>query len=56
MTGLGVILSFALFLGGILLLGNAFLFPALGGFIFFGGILAISLSLGVAFHILPKSQ
>ncbi|MBO0983199.1 hypothetical protein NB037_16220 [Rathayibacter sp. ZW T2_19] len=56
MTGLGVVLAFALFLGGILALGNAFLFPELAGFIFFGGIAAISLSLAVAFHILPKSQ
>ncbi|SMH49439.1 hypothetical protein SAMN06295885_3313 [Rathayibacter oskolensis] len=56
MTGLGVVLSFVLFLGGILALGNAFLWPDLGGFIFFAGILMISGSLALGFHILPKSQ
>jgi len=56
MTGLGVVLSFVLFLGGILILGNAFLVPEFGGVIFFTGILMVSASLGLAFHLLPKSQ
>jgi len=56
MTGLGVVLSFVLFLGGILVMGNAFLLPDIGGFLFFGGILMVSASLALAFHILPKSQ
>ncbi|NQX29168.1 hypothetical protein HQQ81_17630 [Microbacteriaceae bacterium VKM Ac-2854] len=56
MTGFGVIASFVLFLGGILLMGNAFLVPEWGGVIFFGGILAISASLAVGFHLLPKSE
>ncbi|MBF4461037.1 MULTISPECIES: hypothetical protein [unclassified Rathayibacter] len=56
MTGLGVVLSLVLFLGGILVLGNSFLLPDIAGFLFFGGIVMISLSLAVAFHLLPKSQ
>ncbi|MHC2187252.1 MULTISPECIES: hypothetical protein [Rathayibacter] len=56
MTGLGVVLSFVLFLGGILVLGNSFLLPDIAGFLFFGGIVMISGSLAVAFHVLPKSQ
>ncbi|WP_181127412.1 hypothetical protein [Rathayibacter sp. AY1F9] len=56
MTGLGVLLSFVLFLGGILVLGNSFLLPDIAGFLFVGGILMISGSLAVAFHVLPKSQ
>jgi hypothetical protein len=56
MTGLGVVLSLVLFLGGILVLGNSFLLPDIAGFLFVGGILMISGSLAVAFHVLPKSQ
>lgn len=56
MTGLGVVLSFVLFLGGILVLGNSFLVPNIAGFLFFGGIVLISGSLAIAFHALPKAE
>ncbi|QOD09449.1 hypothetical protein [Rathayibacter toxicus] len=55
MTGLGLVLSFVLFLGGILVLGNSFLLPDIAGVIFFAGITMIAASLAVAFHILPKA-
>lgn len=56
MTGLGLIATLVLFVGGILMLGNAFLIPSAAAFIFVGGIIAISISLAIAFHILPKTE
>ena len=53
-TGIAVIISFVLFLGGIVVLGYATTLPAWQGLVFFGGIVSIALSIAIPVHLLPK--
>jgi hypothetical protein len=53
-TGIAVIVSFVLFLGGIVILGYATVLPAWQGLTFFGGIVCIALSIAIPVHVLPK--
>ncbi len=53
-TGIAVIISFVLFLGGIVVLGYATTLPAWQGLVFFGGIVCIALSIAIPVHLLPK--
>ncbi|WP_197059313.1 hypothetical protein [Cryobacterium sp. MLB-32] len=52
MNVVAFIIAFAIFVLGIWLFGFAFTAPALQGAIFISGILAISVSLAIPFHIL----
>lgn len=51
---LALIVSFVLFLGGLLLMGYSFVVPGFEAAVFFGGIIAISLSFGLPIHLLTK--
>lgn len=51
---LALIVSFVLFLGGLLLMGYSFVIPGLEAAVFFAGIIAISLSFGLPIHLLTK--
>ncbi|WP_345761224.1 hypothetical protein [Diaminobutyricibacter sp. McL0608] len=53
-TGIAVIISFVLFVGGIVVLGYATTLPAWQGLAFFGGIVCIALSIAIPVHVLPK--
>jgi len=56
MNVIALIVSFVLFLGGLLLMGIA---PELAGgqaFVFFGGIIAVALSFGLPIHVLGKTD
>lgn len=49
------LVSLALFLGGLALFGYAFTFGEdLHAIVFFGGVLAVSLSLMIPFHLLER--
>jgi len=50
------VIALILFLGGMTLMGYAF-FPGVDGYLFFlGGILAVSLSLAIPFHLLKLAD
>ena len=53
-TGIAVIISFALFVGGIVILGYATTLTAWQGLVFFSGIGCIALSIAIPVHLLPK--
>jgi hypothetical protein len=50
------IIALALFIGGILLMGYAFELTEGMAIMFFGGILAVSLSIFIPFHLLGKQS
>ena len=52
-TGIAVIISFVLFVGGIVILGYAPTLPAWQGLAFFSGIVCIALSIAIPVHVLP---
>lgn len=54
MKVISLIVSFALFLGGLLLMGYASEFTGWEGATFIGGILAVALSIAIPVHVLPK--
>lgn len=57
MKVIAFLVSLALFLGGFALFGYAFVFPEgwnLWGF--FGGILAVALSLAIPFHLMGRTD
>lgn len=56
MTALGFLASIVLFVGGILMMGNAWLVPDIEAVVFVGGILAISASLAICFHVMPRTR
>lgn len=51
---LALIVSFALFLGGLLLMGYSFEVHGFEAAVFLGGIVAVSLSFGLPIHVLTK--
>ncbi|GAA1438658.1 hypothetical protein [Leifsonia poae] len=53
-TVIGVIVCFALFLGGLLLFGIATTLPAWQAAVFFAGIVCVALSIAIPVHVLPK--
>ncbi len=50
------VIALALFIGGILLLGYAFTLSEGMAIMFFGGIVAVSLSLAIPMHMLGKQS
>ncbi|WP_431277942.1 hypothetical protein [Leifsonia poae] len=52
-TGIALIISFVLFLGGLLLMGIAVELPAWQALVFFSGIVAVALSFAIPIHVLP---
>jgi hypothetical protein len=50
------IIALAFFIGGMLLMGYAFTLTAGMAIMFFGGIIAVSLSLAIPFHLLGKQS
>ncbi|MET4781388.1 hypothetical protein [Glaciihabitans sp. UYNi722] len=48
------VISMALFLGGFLLMGYAFEPGSGEGVMFFGGLVAIALSIAIPFHVLKR--
>ncbi|WP_394770446.1 hypothetical protein [Lacisediminihabitans sp.] len=48
------VIALALFVGGILLFGYAFEPGVEHGVVFFGGIVAVALSLAIPFHLLKR--
>jgi hypothetical protein len=52
-TGIALIISLALFLGGLLLMGIAIELPAWQALVFFAGIVAVALSFAIPIHVLP---
>lgn len=55
-TGIAVIVTFALFLGGMFLFSFAFSLTEWQGPVFVGGILAISLALAIPAHLLNRTE
>ncbi len=53
-TGIAVIISFVLFVGGIVILGYATTLAAWQGLVFISGIVSIALSIAIPVHLLPK--
>ncbi len=53
MRVVAVIVSFVLFVGGIVILGYATGLPSWQGLVFFSGIVCIALSIAIPVHILP---
>ena len=53
-TGIAVIISFVLFVGGIVVLGYATTLAAWQGLVFISGIVSIALSIAIPVHLLPK--
>ncbi len=54
MNVIALIVSFALFVGGLLLMGYAAEFVGWQGATFIAGILAVALSIGLPVHVLTK--
>jgi len=54
MNVIALIVSFALFVGGLLLMGYAAEFVGWQGITFIGGILSVALSIGLPVHVLTK--
>jgi hypothetical protein len=52
-TGIALVISFALFLGGLLLMGIAVELPAWQALVFFLGIIGVALSFAIPIHLLP---
>lgn len=50
------VIALALFVGGMLLMGYAFTLTEGMAIMFFGGIVAVSLSLAIPFHLLGKQS
>lgn len=50
----GFVISFALFVGGIYLMGEAFYFEGLESVVFIGGILVTSLGVFIPIHIMKR--
>lgn len=48
------IVSFVLFLGGLFAMGNAFDVVGAEGFVFFGGILLVCISIMIPAHVMQK--
>jgi hypothetical protein len=53
MRVVAVIISFILFVGGIVVLGYATTLPSWQGLVFFSGIVCIALSIAIPVHVLP---
>jgi len=53
-TAIALIISFALFFGGLVLMGYASTLPDWQAAVFFGGIVAIALSFAIPIHVLPS--
>jgi hypothetical protein len=53
-TAIALIISFALFFGGLVLMGYASTLPDWQAAVFFGGIIAIALSFAIPIHVLPS--
>ena len=54
MKVIALIVCFALFLGGLALMGYAAEFTGWEGITFFGGIIAIALAIAIPVHVLTK--
>ncbi|MCU1413859.1 MAG: hypothetical protein JWN80_1199 [Microbacteriaceae bacterium] len=50
------VIALAFFVGGMLLMGYAFVIPAGMAVMFFGGILAVAVSLAIPFHFLGEQS
>jgi hypothetical protein len=50
------VIALALFVGGMVLMGYAFTLTQGMAIMFFGGIIAVSLSLAIPFHLLGKQS
>ncbi len=48
------LVSLLIFLGSLVLMGYSFGVDGLGGALFFGGILGVSISFAIPFHLLEK--
>lgn len=54
MNVIAVIVSFALFIGGLLLMGYSFAVPGLEAAVFFAGILACTAAFALPIHLLGR--
>jgi len=57
MTGMNIvafIISLALFVGGLFIMGAAFALPSLQGLVFFAGIIVTSLGIAVPIHLMKR--
>ncbi|MFF1878425.1 hypothetical protein [Leifsonia sp. NPDC058230] len=52
-TGIALVISLVLFLGGLYLMGLAVELPAWQALVFFSGIIAVALSFAIPIHVLP---
>ncbi len=54
MNGIAFVVALVLFVGGIVLFAYADQVPGFEAFVFFGGIVAISLSVAIPFHLMKR--
>ena len=54
MNGFAFVVTVAIFLGGLLLMGYAFYMPGYEALAFIGGILAVSLAVAIPVHVLNR--